>query len=121
MNEKKLKLLVVDDSVINQKLAKALLEKLEHAVDIASNGLEALDLALKNEYDIIFMDIHMPELDGIEATKKIRDNGKSMPVIAMSGDEPDNKFSDWQNAGMTDFLSKPYSIDKISDIIKKWI
>ena len=121
MTKENIKILIVDDSVINQKLGKALLEKLNYNVDIASNGIEALEKISKIEYAIIFMDIHMPELGGLETTKKLRENNKTMPIIAMSGDEPEEKFNDWKNAGINDFVSKPYSIDKISDVINKWI
>ncbi|MDH5718122.1 MAG: response regulator [Spirochaetia bacterium] len=121
MIEKKYNILVVDDSIINQKLAKALLEKINQNVYIAEDGFKALEICKKENIDIIFMDIHMPNLDGIQASKKIREELKlNMPIIAMTGDEANEHLDEWQRSGINEFLEKPYNLDKISDIIKKF-
>ncbi|HJS00247.1 MAG TPA: ATP-binding protein, partial [Flavobacterium sp.] len=87
-NKKFQNALIVEDNIINQKVLKKLLDKLNIPSDIANNGLEAVSLFEKNDYDIIFMDLHMPEMDGFEATKKIHSLAKyklrNIPIVAVT-------------------------------------
>lgn len=114
----KMNVLLVEDNLLNQKFAQAILIKNDHKVDIAENGKIGVELFEKNNYDIILMDIQMPVMDGIEATKKIRaiENEKNLAPIrivavtayAMEGDE--EKF---YRAGIDDYLRKPYKTHQL--------
>jgi len=114
-------ILVAEDDGINQQLAIRLLEKLGYTADIASNGKEALEMVSEKNYDIILMDVLMPEMDGFEATKMIRLCLDVQPVIialtasAMAGDK-----EKCLQAGMNDYLCKPIKIDELADLFAKW-
>jgi len=86
-----MKILLVEDHLINQKMAAALLKKLGFSVDVANNGEEAVAMHERSVYDGIIMDIQMPIIDGFEATKRIRSNNKTIPIIALTGN-PDSNF-----------------------------
>jgi len=110
------KILLAEDNMMNQILAKKVLSDVGIITDIAENGLEAIDLVQKNDYDLILMDIMMPEMDGLEATKEIRKQFSStqLPILAMTafvftgGD--DQKIYE---AGMDDFILKPFNPDSL--------
>jgi signal transduction histidine kinase/CheY-like chemotaxis protein len=115
-----LKILVVDDNLINQKLALKLISKLRLKVDQALNGLEAVEKAKSNRYDLIFMDMQMPIMDGISATKEILDfNLNKKPyIVAMTANAFQEDMEICQKVGMKDFLSKPIIPDKLYSIIE---
>jgi CheY-like chemotaxis protein len=105
----------VEDNKINQKVAVLMLNHLGYAVDIAQNGSDAL-LALDCKYyDLVLMDCMMPEMDGYEATRRLRSlggHGSTVPVIAMTASAFDDDRLACVNAGMNDFISKPvYEVD----------
>ncbi|MFI5144203.1 MAG: PAS domain S-box protein [Ignavibacteria bacterium] len=118
-----LKMLVAEDNVVNQKLFLKMLEKMGYEPKIANNGKESVAAAEHGEFDLIFMDIHMPEMDGVEATRRIQslDKIKSKPVIvavtanAMVGDR-----EKYLEVGMDDYLSKPVQIHTLSKTVLKW-
>ncbi len=119
----RLKILLAEDNNINQMVATRMIERLGYKIDIASNGKEAVEAASNTDYDIIFMDILMPEMDGIEACNIIKNQLKrdKKPVIvamtanAMAGDE-----EKYIRAGMDDYLSKPVNLEDLKRIIDKW-
>ncbi len=117
-----IKILIAEDNPINQKLALRMLEKIGHKADTVSNGLEVIERLKTNKYDIIFMDIQMPEMDGIEATKHIISNYKdSKPqIIAMTANAMKEDRDICLNSGMDDYISKPVSINDIKNILIKW-
>lgn len=117
----KAKVLLVEDNEQNQLIATKLLDKIKADVDIAKNGQEAVDKALKNDYDIILMDCQMPILDGYEATKIIRMQDKNIPIIAMSANSLDNDIKKCFLTGMNDYITKPIEIDKFYTTLRKWI
>jgi len=106
-----LSILLAEDSLANQKLAIGLLKRWGHTVTVANNGREAVDLAAKTDYDLILMDIQMPELDGMEATALIRQEqartGKRVPIIAMTAHAMKGDRKLCLDAGMDDYVSKP--------------
>ncbi len=118
-----LKILIADDNQINQQLAIKVLNKLGYSPDTAGNGQEVIDALKSNDYDMILMDVQMPEIDGLEATRIIRrqQQSKTQPIIiamtanAMQGDE-----ADCLDAGMNDYLSKPIKIDILIAKLEKW-
>jgi signal transduction histidine kinase/ActR/RegA family two-component response regulator len=117
-----LRILLAEDSKVNQIIAKKLLEKLGYQVDIVANGQEAILALEKTHYDLIFMDIQMPEMDGLEATQYIcqhysldhRPKIIAMTANAMAGDE-----EICLNAGMNDYMSKPIKFDQIIEVINR--
>ncbi len=117
--------LLVEDQMVNQLLMKTILEKAQCKVDTARNGLEALKKATTNNYDIIFMDCQMPEMDGFEATREIRvfEEGKRrhVPIVALTADAMQGDKEKCLKTGMDDYLNKPVSPEKIHDMIRKFV
>ncbi|HEY9196351.1 MAG TPA: response regulator, partial [Mucilaginibacter sp.] len=116
-----LDILIAEDNQINQKVAKRILQKLGYDPDIANNGLEVLSAVAAKRYDVILMDVQMPEMDGIEATRHIRKQGGSQPVIvAMTANAMVEDRDACLQAGMDDYLSKPMKLDEIINILGKY-
>lgn len=121
-----LKALVAEDNYINQVLCRCLLKKKGYECVIANTGREALVLYRPEAYDFILMDIAMPELDGIEVTRRIREieakekASQHVYIIGLSAYAQPEKILEAMKAGMNDFVSKPATFDKIEDILKKW-
>lgn len=117
------KALIVEDNLINQKVLRKLLDKINIPADIASNGKEAVILFEKNEYDMIFMDLHMPEMDGFEATQKIHSLTKyklrNIPIIAVTASAFDEDKIKAITNGMDDFISKPIVLSNLEETIAK--
>lgn len=114
--------LLVDDNQINQKVAQKQLERLGCITDIAFNGYEAIDLATSNKYNIIFMDIQMPEMDGVTATKHIKEQLGSdcPPIIAMTAYSMKDDAAKFMGQGMDDYVSKPVKSTDLHAMISKW-
>ena len=115
--------LLVEDTVANQKAATWMLEKFGCRVDIAVNGLEALRLINETSYTIVLMDVHMPEMDGIEASREIRrmeGDGPRIPIIAMTASAMSGDRERCLEAGMDDYISKPVARDKLIEALQKW-
>lgn len=119
------KALVVEDNNINQKVLVKLLEKINISTDIANNGKEAVLLYEKNDYNIIFMDLHMPEMDGFEATAIIHNSTKfknhSIPIIAVTASAFDEDKVKVISNGMDDFITKPVILKNLEETIAKQI
>ncbi|HEY4209768.1 MAG TPA: response regulator, partial [Puia sp.] len=116
-----LKILVAEDNVINQQVIQHILEKLGYQPKIVSNGRDAVYTMLEDAHDIIFMDLQMPEMDGLEATRLIRQTAKKQPIVialtanTMAGDE-----EECLNAGMNDYIGKPIKLDELVEKLRKW-
>lgn len=116
-----LKILVAEDNLVNQKLTLKTLGKLGYEADLAVNGREAIEMLNLKKYDLIFMDVQMPEMDGLEATELIRKYQKVQPVIiAMTANAMKEDKDKCLAAGMDDFLSKPVKLENITDTLSKW-
>jgi CheY-like chemotaxis protein len=117
-----LNILLVEDNPINQKVAQRIIKKFGYTVDNAVNGLLALDSVRNKKYDIIFMDIQMPEMDGLEATKIILDTymEKSPKIIAMTAAVMKGDREKCIEAGMVDYIPKPVLPEVVYKAIKKW-
>jgi signal transduction histidine kinase/CheY-like chemotaxis protein len=115
--------LIVEDNIINQKVLNKLLEKINIKSDIANNGKEAVLLYQENDYDMIFMDLHMPEMDGFEATAKIKSSLKyqklSTPIIAVTASAFDEDKVKAISNGMDDFITKPIVLKNLEETIIK--
>lgn len=115
-------ILIVEDNKINQLLVSKILEQTSARFDIASSGAEAIDMASGTLYDLILMDLNLPEMDGLETTKAIRSlkNGKSLPIIAMTGSADIGTRRNCLDAGMNDHVTKPFKPDTLYDTLSRW-
>jgi CheY-like chemotaxis protein len=117
------RVLVAEDNAINEALIVAQLEHLGLLADVVNDGASAVAAAIEKRYDLIFMDCHMPEMDGLEAARRIRSSGQAgdVPIIAVTA----NVLPDYQKpclaAGMNDFLGKPALIGPLSVIVDTWL
>lgn len=117
------RVLLAEDNHINAVLASTILKRAGHAVDVAVNGSEALDALRREDYDIILMDMHMPEMDGLEATQAIRalDGEEArIPIVALTANAMGSEERKCMSAGMDDFLSKPFEPEDLLAVIDKW-
>jgi len=117
-----LKVLLVEDNLINQKIARTMIEKTGCQVDVANDGVDALNLWNENKYDVIFMDCHLPEMDGYECTQHIREKelktGLHIPIIALTANTADEEKSHTEDVGMDDFLSKPIQKKQLEEVLQ---
>lgn len=117
-------LLVAEDHPVNQKVAKKMFETLGCRVDLADNGQEAVEKSQETDYDMIFMDCQMPELDGYEATAQIRSgqsNQDRIPIIAMTAHVMSGDREKCLNAGMDDYIPKPFVKEHVIAILQRWV
>lgn len=117
-----LHILLVEDNLINQKIALLMLKKFGYAADIAANGLEAIDALKRQPYDVILMDIHMPEMDGIQATHRILsewDTTQRPRIIAMTANALQGDRERFLAEGMDDYVSKPINPDALADALSQ--
>jgi CheY-like chemotaxis protein len=118
--EKELNILIAEDNIINQEVVKVLFKNLGYEIDIVSNGKEAIKNINKKKYDIVFMDIMMPEIDGLEATREVRAMGYKMPIIALTADLGNETKKNAYKSGVNDFIGKPIKSDKLKKVMIKW-
>jgi len=122
----KLKILLAEDNIVNQKVASIHLQTLGHEVEIAKNGKIAVEMFENKNYDIIFMDVQMPEMDGFEATQAIRNieknSGKAekIPIIAMTANAMQGDKEKCLEAGMDDYISKPFTATSLLKILQTY-
>jgi signal transduction histidine kinase/ActR/RegA family two-component response regulator len=120
------RILIVEDNVINQKVTVKILDKHGCKSEVAANGRKALEAMRCNTYDVVLMDLQMPEMDGFEATKTIRDPSGGclsphVPIIALTANAQEETRHKCLNAGMDDFLAKPVSPNVLMGKIRQWI
>ncbi len=119
-----LQILLVEDKPMNQKLASVLLGKKGYIVTVADNGRRALELLNSRSFDLILMDVQMPEMDGLEATKKIRmqekDTGRHLPIIAMTAYAMEGDREKCLEAGMDGYISKPINAEELYQAIQQF-
>jgi PAS domain S-box-containing protein len=118
---KGLRILAVEDNELNRMVLQVILKKCEVVVTIAHNGQEAIKLIQEQEFDLVLMDVQMPIVDGLEATKYIREELKlSTPIIGLSANAMREEVEICKQAGMNDYLVKPYSERVLVEVMKKW-
>jgi two-component system sensor histidine kinase/response regulator len=115
-----LKIMVAEDNIINQKVAENIFRNMGYEIQIANDGVEAIELMKKNEYDIIFMDLEMPEKDGIEATSELRSLGYQVPIVAMTASATEATKTKSLQAGMNEYTTKPVKTETVVAILEKW-
>ncbi|MDH5392040.1 MAG: ATP-binding protein [Gammaproteobacteria bacterium] len=118
--------LLVEDNIVNQTVADALLSEMGFVTQIANNGQEAIDLFLENTYELILMDCQMPVMNGFEASSAIREIEQRLskartPIIAITANALEGDKEDCLASGMDDYLSKPYTLDQLQSTVARWL
>jgi two-component system, sensor histidine kinase and response regulator len=114
-----LRILLAEDNLVNQKVAMGMLGKMGHRITLAKNGLEALEQWRQSEFDLILMDVQMPEMNGLQATMQIRreETDAHVPIVAMTASAMSEERDRCLAAGMDDFISKPVSYRVLEQMI----
>ena len=115
------KVLVVDDNIVNIKLATRLLEQFNLEVNSCLNGRDCIDLIKKNHYDVLFLDHMMPDLDGIATVHILRDDGCTIPIIALTANSYSGSRDRYISEGFTDYLAKPFKYKDLHKILQKYL
>ena len=115
------KILLVEDNILNQEIVIGLLENSAIHIDIASNGKEALEMFSKNSYKLILMDLQMPIMGGLEASKIIRETDPTIPIIALSANIMKENIEETKRVGINEYLSKPIEVEKFYEILIKYL
>lgn len=122
--EPPVRILLAEDNPANRKLALAMLTRLGHSAEAVSNGLQAVQAAARDAYDVILMDCRMPEMDGFQATSEIRRRQGTRPrtpIIAMTADAMEGDRQRCLEAGMDDYISKPVSLESLEEVLVRWV
>ena len=124
--KRRVRILLVEDNIVNQKLAARLLEKMGYRSDAVGNGKEAVEALQMVPYDVVLMDVQMPEMDGYEATRMIRNpqskvRNHDVPIIAMTANAMKGDRERCLEAGMDDYLSKPIQPQKLIEVLKTFL
>src|SRR2546421_4518913 len=118
-----LRILLAEDNTVNQKLALLLLQRMGYRVDIAANGLEVVEALQRQSYDMILMDVQMPEMDGLEATRAIHESWPTEPqrprIVAMTANAMQDDREEWLAAGMDDYLTKPIQVKALQAALER--
>ncbi len=120
-------ILVAEDNEINVEVLRAMLRQLGFECDVAPNGKEALRMAMETPYDIVLMDVNMPVMDGLTATRELRnmlpenDEQKALPIIALTAATLPDNIAEIINAGMNDHIAKPFSMATLRNKLAKWL
>ena len=118
-----LRILLAEDNTVNQKLTVHILGKLGYACDIAQNGIEVLEALERRPYDLIFMDLQMPEMDGLETTRHILERtpaGKRPTIVAMTASAARTDREQCMAVGMDDFVAKPVRLEEFRAVVERW-
>jgi CheY-like chemotaxis protein/HPt (histidine-containing phosphotransfer) domain-containing protein len=123
--QRRIRILLTEDNMINQEMALGILEKMGYRADAVTNGKEVLSVIEKFSYDLILMDVQMPEMDGFEATAAIRakegNGGRHIPIIAMTAHAMKGDRERCLRAGMDDYLTKPIQAQILKEVIGRWV
>ncbi|HMN87117.1 MAG TPA: response regulator [Bauldia sp.] len=117
-----LRILLAEDNVVNQKLALRILQQMGYRADLASNGLEAVESVGRQVYDVVLMDVQMPEMDGLEATRRIcatwKPEGRPR-IVAMTANAMQGDRELCMDAGMDDYLTKPIRVEQLVEALNQ--
>lgn len=122
MQNENLHILVVEDAEIAQRAARSAIESLGHKVDVAKTGAEAIGCCREQHYDLIFMDLGLPDMDGFTVTETLHNQGNGAkfitPIIALTVHDTEEFKVNTRQVGMSDFIAKPLTTEKIEEVIK---
>ena len=119
-----IKILIVDDVKVNLMVAKGMMKKYGMQIDLAMSGKEAIEMVQKKDYDIIFMEHMMPEMDGIDTTKNIRALGEQyqkLVIVALTANAVGEAKEMFLEQGLQDFLAKPIEAKELDDVLNRWL
>lgn len=114
-------ILVAEDHFVNQQLFKTILEKRGYETILAGNGREAVELSAEHDVDLVFMDVHMPEMNGYEATRTLRERGFEVPIVAVTANVTKGEKDRCIEAGMNDYLAKPFKSHDLTPLLHRWL
>ena len=120
-NKHPLRILLAEDNVVNQKLALRILQQMGYRADLASNGIEAIESVQRQTYDVVLMDVQMPEMDGLEASRKINARWRAQDrprIIAMTANAMQGDRDMCLAAGMDDYLTKPIRVERLVEALR---
>ena len=119
------RVLLAEDNLVNQEVAKAMLANLGVSVEVANNGVEALELVASQAFDVILMDCHMPVMDGYQATARLRqkesEGGRRHAVVALTANAMEGDRDQCLASGMDDYLAKPYTRSQLEEVLRRWL
>ncbi len=118
-----LKILIAEDNIINQKIASRILSQMGYTADVAGDGIEVLECLARQHYDLVLMDVQMPELDGLQTTGRILEKwipAERPKIIAMTANATQGDMENCMNSGMDDFISKPILSEELRTMLEKW-
>lgn len=115
------KILVVEDNPANQKVMRWFLESIGYDCDIVATGAASLQAVAKHPYNLVFMDLNIPNMDGCAAAKFMREAGFTMPIIAVTAQDIPEGFQKCLDAGMNGYLTKPFIKADFQDVLKQWL
>jgi CheY-like chemotaxis protein len=121
------RVLVAEDNAINRLVAVGMLQNLGYAVETAENGRQAVEAVGRERYDLVLMDVHMPEVDGFAATAAIRERenaegrGRRLPIVALTADAQPQDAERSRAAGMDDHLRKPLTRERLAAVLERWV
>jgi CheY-like chemotaxis protein len=118
--KKKINILLAEDNIINQRVAQTIFKNIGYDITIAQNGKDCVEKVKENKFDIIFMDIMMPEKDGLEATAEIRSAGYKLPIVAMTANAREEDKTKAFNSGMNHYLAKPVRTEEIKEVLIRY-
>jgi CheY-like chemotaxis protein len=115
-----LRVLLAEDNVVNQRVARRMLDRLGCSVDVVGDGRAAVEAASRGHYDLILMDVQMPEMEGFAATSEIRRRGSDTPVVAMTAHALNGDRERCLAAGMNDYITKPVHLEALAEVLTRW-
>jgi two-component system sensor histidine kinase/response regulator len=118
------RVLVAEDNAVNQRVARRFLERLGCEVDVVDNGAQAVEVLTRSSYDFVLMDMQMPIMDGLEASRRIRAQeqaGRRIPIVALTADAMVGTFERCLAAGMDDYLTKPIDVKRLEEVLERFI
>lgn len=119
-NHCSISILLAEDNPVNQKVAMSMLRRLGYRADVAANGLDVLQALERQHYDVVLMDVQMPEMDGLEATRRIRASGIDSRIIAMTAHALDEDREKCLSVGMDEYISKPIKIEELQEVLERF-
>ena len=115
------RILVAEDNYTNQLVVVAQLRKLGYAADVAGDGAQALAAVQRGTYDLVLMDCEMPVMDGYEATRRVRESGAAVPIVALTANAMAGDRDRCLAAGMNAFVSKPVELERLVSVLTTWL